>query len=67
MFYVAILTHDPGVPYEEYISVVAGNDATRRIKSVDIEDNETRDHTGIADEDMVRILCKYKTAKEILR
>jgi (p)ppGpp synthase/HD superfamily hydrolase len=34
-----LLTHDPAVPYEEYVERLAGNSLARAVKLADLEDN----------------------------
>ena len=62
-----LLTHDPSVPYLEYVRSIAGNKKAARVKMADLLHNSdlTRiDH--VTEKDLQRIE-KYKQAMEILK
>lgn len=62
VFYTMMITHAEDETYDEYIERVAEFAALRAIKRVDIEDNKTRDHSGISEEDLARMMTKYEKA-----
>lgn len=67
---VRLLTHDPSVPYMEYIEGLKSNDVARRVKLADLDHNS--DNTRIpsdskeSDEKILNRLKKYAKAKELL-
>jgi len=64
---VKLLTHEEGVPYEDYVQRLKPNPVARRIKLADLEDNsDIRRLKGVEDKDMER-LRKYHRAWLILR
>lgn len=65
-----LLTHDPAVPYLDYVSMVAENPVARAVKLVDLAHNmdETRYAGGSQPDpsDLARRREKYAAALEIL-
>ena len=63
---VRLLTHDPSVPYEDYIRQLSRNPIAREVKLADLEDNsDIKRLTGI-DEKAVARLRKYLFAYRYL-
>lgn len=63
---LALLTHEPSLPYQEYIEAIATNPLATRVKLNDLNDNMNRDrlsHFTQADE---RRWQKYKKSQEYL-
>jgi len=62
-----LLTHDPAVPYMEYIKAIADNPLAKKVKLVDLEHNSdiTRLNHEPTDDDLKR-LYKYQLAKSFL-
>ena len=63
---LSLLTHEPGVPYLDYIENLKGNDISRTVKLADLRHNSDLsrlDH--ITDRDRQRV-AKYKKAIELL-
>lgn len=64
---VRLLTHEDGVPYEEYVEEIKPNALARKVKLADLEDNsDIRRLSGIEEKDLQR-LKKYHHAWLILR
>lgn len=65
-----LLTHDPAVPYLDYVRALAANPVARAVKRADLMHNmdETRyAGSGLpAEEDLARRRKKYRSALEIL-
>lgn len=67
---VRLLTHDPSIPYMEYIEALKSNDIARRVKLADLDHNS--DSTRIpsdskeSNEKILNRLKKYAKAKELL-
>jgi hypothetical protein len=64
---VKLLTHDPSVPYDDYVQRLKDHPIARRVKLADLEDNsDIRRLSGIEEKDLAR-LRKYHRAWQILR
>lgn len=62
-----LLTHDPGIPYLDYVRKIASNPTARKVKLADLAHNSdiTRLDHEPTETDLKR-LEKYRKAKEIL-
>lgn len=64
---VRLLTHEPSVPYEDYVRHIKANPLAKAVKLADLEDNsDIRRLSGIEDKDLQR-LKKYHRAWMILK
>ena len=63
---VSVLTHDPDVPYFDYISKIADYPTAVKVKLADLAHNSDITRLDNVDEAMERRLEKYKKAKQIL-
>ena len=64
---VRLLTHEPGISYEDYVERLKDDPVARRIKLADLVDNsDIRRLKGVEEKDMER-LRKYHRAWLILR
>lgn len=57
-----VLTHDPEVPYEQYIELIAANPLAIEVKLADLEDNSDIRRLDAIDEKTVARLRKYHQA-----
>lgn len=63
---VSCLTHDPGVPYMDYVKGIKGNALARRVKLADLTHNMDLSRLPeVTDADLARI-DKYKEAYNFL-
>lgn len=63
---VALLTHDPAVPYEEYLIPIKANPIARRVKLADLEHNSDPTRVKDVTKRMVARWERYRQAKEFL-
>ena len=63
---VELLTHAPGVPYDQYIRRIALNKLARRVKWADVGENYLHLHNITDIERRARLARKYAMALEIL-
>lgn len=65
---IALLTHDPAVPYMDYVAMAAKNPIARAVKIADLKHNSdlTRMEPDEIDEWALRRNEKYKRALELL-
>ena len=65
---LALLTHDPAVPYMDYVAAVAVNPVARAVKIADLKHNSdlTRMEPSQIDEWAIKRNEKYKKALELL-
>ena len=63
---LALLTHEEGVPYMEYVKRLAVNPLARAVKLADLENNMDLRRIAQVTEKDVRRLEKYRKAKEYL-
>lgn len=61
-----VLTHDPRVPYMEYISIVKRNDLARKVKLADLRHNSMLSRIDHFNEDVFERIGKYNQAIKIL-
>ena len=63
---LALLTHDPAVPYLEYVAKVKDNPAARAVKLADLKHNSDTSRLDFLTEKDVQRLVKYRKAIELL-
>lgn len=63
---LALLTHDPSVPYLEYVAKVKNNPAARAVKLADLKHNSDTSRLDFISEKDVQRLEKYRMAIELL-
>lgn len=63
---VALLSHDPGVPYLEYVASVAENELARRVKVADLRHNCDLTRLDAPTERDHERIRKYHKALEVL-
>lgn len=64
---LALLTHDPAVPYEDYIAAIATNYDALRVKMEDLRDNSDITRLkGLREKDFQRLI-KYSKAYAFLK
>lgn len=63
---LALLTHDPAVPYMDYVAGLKHNPIARSVKLADLEHNSDVTRTDVIDERTIRRCEKYKQAKLLL-
>ena len=63
---LALLTHDPSVPYLEYVAKVKDNPAARAVKLADLKHNSDTSRLDFLTKKDVQRLEKYKKAIELL-
>ena len=61
-----LLTHDPAVPYFDYVRAAAKNPIARVVKYADLEHNSDLTRLDVIDKKALERVEKYKKAKEIL-
>lgn len=64
---LALLTHDPAVPYMDYIKVIATNPIARKVKMADLRHNSDLSRMDEVDEWAAARTAKYKKALRYLR
>ena len=64
---LALLTHDPAVPYMDYIKVIATNPIARKVKMADLRHNSDLSRLDVVDEWALKRTAKYKKALWYLR
>jgi (p)ppGpp synthase/HD superfamily hydrolase len=63
---VSCLTRPKGMPYTEYINIVATNTLATRVKLLDLEHNMDTTRLDSVDEDVNKRIKKYEKAKSVL-
>ncbi|MBQ9268952.1 MAG: GTP pyrophosphokinase [Oscillospiraceae bacterium] len=63
---VGMMTHDPAVPYLEYVAKLKGNPVARTVKLADLRHNSDLSRLDTVDEKVLRRVEKYKQAIRIL-
>lgn len=61
-----LVTHSPGVPYEEYVQSVSANPIATEVKLADLEDNADIRRLQEVDDKAVKRLRKYLSAYRFL-
>ena len=64
---LALLTHDPAVPYMDYVKVIATNPIARKVKMADLRHNSDLSRMDEVDEWAAARTEKYKKALRYLR
>ena len=64
---LALLTHDPAVPYMDYVKVIATNPIARKVKMADLRHNSDLSRMDEVDEWALKRTEKYKKALAYLR
>ena len=64
---LALLTHDPAVPYMDYVKVIADNPIARKVKMADLRHNSDLSRMDEADEWALKRTAKYKKALAYLK
>lgn len=57
-----LLTHDPAVPYMEYVKALAGNPVSRQVKIADLQHNSDLSRMDEIDQRAIERTEKYKKA-----
>ena len=63
---VALLTHDPAVPYEDYLLPIKANPIARRVKLADLAHNSDPTRVRVITDQMVARWEKYRRAMDFL-
>ncbi len=63
---IALMTHDEGIPYLEYVARLKGNRIARTVKLADLRHNSDLTRLDVADENALARVEKYKKAIAIL-
>ena len=63
---VALMTHEDGVPYLDYVAKLKDNPIARTVKLADLAHNSDLSRIGEIDEETKQRLEKYKKARAIL-
>ena len=64
---LALLTHDPAVPYMDYVKEIAKNPIARKVKMADLRHNSDLSRMDEVDEWAVKRTEKYKKALRYLQ
>ena len=64
---LALLTHDPAVPYMDYVKVIATNPIARKVKMADLRHNSDLSRMDEVDEWALKRNAKYKKALAYLK
>lgn len=64
---LALLTHDPAVPYMDYVKVIADNPIARKVKMADLRHNSDLSRLDEVDECALARNEKYRRALAYLR
>ena len=64
---LALLTHDPAVPYMDYVKEIAKNPIARKVKMADLRHNSDLSRMDEVDEWAVKRTEKYKKALAYLK
>ena len=63
---LALLTHDPAVPYMDYVAAVKPNPVARAVKLADLRHNSDLSRLGMIDEKALERVQKYHKAIALL-
>ncbi|MCH5324385.1 MAG: GTP pyrophosphokinase [Eubacterium sp.] len=63
---LALLTHDPAVPYTEYIKRIKSNPIAKAVKLADLRHNSDLTRLSVVDEKAIERSEKYKAAIALL-
>jgi hypothetical protein len=64
---LTLLTHDPAVPYMDYIKIIATNPTAKKVKIADLKHNSDLTRMNEIDEYAIRRTKKYKDALAFLQ
>ena len=63
---IALMTHDPAVPYMDYVKNIKGNPIARAVKLADLTHNSDLSRLDLVDDRAIRRLEKYAAAIKLL-
>lgn len=63
---LALMTHDPSVPYMEYVKAISTNAIASRVKLADLKHNSDLSRLDKIDEKALARVAKYATAIKLL-
>ena len=61
-----LLTHDPSIPYMEYIRKIKDNPLAKKVKIADLTHNSDTSRLDVVDDKVLERVKKYKEALELL-
>jgi len=64
---IALMTHDPSVPYLDYVATIKSNPVARAVKLADLRHNSDLTRLDEADEKALARVEKYRKAISILQ
>ena len=64
---LTLLTHDPAVPYMDYVKIIATNPTAKKVKIADLKHNSDLTRMNEIDEYAIRRTKKYKDALAFLQ
>ena len=64
---LTLLTHDPAVPYMDYVKIIAANPTAKKVKIADLKHNSDLTRMNEIDEYAIRRTKKYKDALTLLQ
>ena len=64
---LTLLTHDPAVPYMDYVKIIATNPTAKKVKIADLKHNSDLTRMNEIDEYAIRRTKKYKDALALLQ
>ena len=63
---IALMTHDPAVPYMDYVKNIKGNPIARAVKLADLTHNSVLSRLDLVDDRAIRRVEKYAAAIKLL-
>ena len=63
---ITLMTHDPAVPYMDYVKNIKGNPIARAVKLADLTHNSDLSRLDLVDDRAIRRLEKYAAAIKLL-
>lgn len=63
---LALLTHDPAVPYMDYVALIKNNPIAKKVKLSDLSHNSDLSRMDVVDEKALKRNEKYKKAIDFL-
>ena len=63
---IALMTHDPAVPYMDYVKNIKGNPIARAVKLADLTHNSDLSRLDLVDDRAIRRVEKYAAAIKLL-
>ena len=64
---LTLLTHDPAVPYMDYVKIIATNPTAKKVKIADLKHNSDLTRMNEIDEYAIRRTKKYEEALALLQ